>query len=118
MDYSEISFISYNSTGLDSVKVRWIRDLLDTFNTDFIQIQEHFKSNKGLDSYFKQNFPSFDRYVVPGHREPFQDSGRPKGGLAHLNSQKKKLKMEKIPTKKLETTDSTYTHWHLQNDMD
>ena len=76
MEYSDISFISYNSTGLDSVKAKWISDLLQTFNVDFLQIQEHFKSKKGIDDYFRQKFPSFDSYVVPGYREPYQETGR------------------------------------------
>ena len=99
MDYSEVSFISYNSTGLDPVKIKWINDLLETFNVEFLQIQEHFKTNKLLDNYFQHRFPRFDSYVLPGHREPFQDTGRSKGGLAQLISQNSDLKAEKVSTK-------------------
>ena len=99
MDYSEISFISYNSTGLDSVKAKWISDLLQTFNAEFLQIQEHFKSKKGLQNYFDEKFSNYDSYVVPGHRELYQDTGRSKGGLAQLNSQNVDLNLEKVPTK-------------------
>ena len=96
MDY--LSFISYNSTGFDSVKANWIRDLIETFNCDCIQIQEHFKSTKTIDTYFKKQFPTCDSYVIPAHREPYQDSGRAKGGLTQLVSKSLNIKKEKIGT--------------------
>ena len=82
MDSEFLNFMSYNSTGLDLVKTNWIRDVIKTFNIDFFQLQEHFKTIKTLDSYFRKEFPGNDSIVVPGHREPFQESGRAKGGLA------------------------------------
>ena len=91
--------MSYNSTGLDRVKTDWIRDLIKTCNIDFFQIQEHFKTNKTLDSFFKKEFPTNDSYVIPGHREAFQDSGRAKGGLSQLSSKILNIRKERIPTK-------------------
>ena len=79
-----LNFMSYNSTGLDLVKTNWIRDVIKTCNIDFFQLQEHFKTIKTLDSYFKREFPANDSFVLPGHRELFQESGRAKGGLAQL----------------------------------
>ena len=34
-----VNFISYNSTGLDTVKTKWVRDLAETTNTSFIGLQ-------------------------------------------------------------------------------
>ena len=37
------TFMSYNTTGLDSVKVRFSLDICEAFNVDFLAFQEHFK---------------------------------------------------------------------------
>ena len=91
--------MSYNSTGLDLVKTNWIRDIISTCNIDFFQLQEHFKTTKTLDSFFKKEFPTNDSFVIPGHREPFQDAGRAKGGLAQLSSKVLEIRKEIIKTK-------------------
>ena len=91
--------MSYNSTGLDLVKTNWIRDIMKTCKIDFFQLQEHFKTTKTLDSYFKKEFPTNDSYVMKAFREPFQDAGRAKGGLAQLASKQLDIKKEKIPSK-------------------
>ena len=96
--------MSYNSTGLDCLKTCWIRDLIKTCKTDFFQLQEHFKTTKSLDNFFRREFPSFDSFMTPGYREPFQDAGRAKGGLAQLSCNQLDIKKEKIPTK----------HWRNQ----
>ena len=31
-----VNFISYNSTGLDTIKTKWVRELAETTNTSFI----------------------------------------------------------------------------------
>ena len=76
MANSILNFMSYNSTGLDTVKTNWMRDLIKTCKVDLFQVQEHFKTTKTLDSYFRKEFPYTDNFVIPGYREPFQDSGR------------------------------------------
>ena len=43
---NKVNFMSYNSTGFDKVKADWIRGLLDTFNVNCFQLQEHFKASK------------------------------------------------------------------------
>ena len=47
MSIPSVNFISYNSTGINSVKTKWIRELCN-FVTDssYICIQEHFKNSK------------------------------------------------------------------------
>ena len=69
MAKSSMNFISYNSTGLNTIKSDWIRDLMKTCKASCFQLQEHFKSTKSLDKYFKDQFPSYESYVIPGHRE-------------------------------------------------
>ena len=91
--------MSYNSTGLDAVKTNWIREIIETCEIDFFQLQEHFKKTKTIDSFFKKEFPTKDNFVIPGHREPFQDSGRAKGGLAQLSSKILDIRKERIATK-------------------
>ena len=81
---STVSFLSYNSTGLNTVKTKWIRDLIKVTGASYIQLQEHFKKNKAIDNFFIEQFPEHNTYVVPGHREKNQDQGRPMGGLAQL----------------------------------
>ena len=76
-----VNFLSYNSTGLDSIKADYIRNLYNVTICDFIYIQEHFKKTKSIDKFFKDNFSENISYVIPGVRGKYQDSGRPKGAL-------------------------------------
>ena len=99
MARSTLNFMSYNSTGLDTVKADWIKDLINTCDIDLLQIQEHFKSTKSVDTFFKKQFSNNDSYVIPAHREAFQDSGRAKGGLAELSAKHLNIKKERIKTK-------------------
>ena len=78
------NFISYNSTGIASEKCAFINELSLKNDVMFVSIQEHFKKTKTLDKYFCKKFPSFNPYVIPGHRPDNQDSGRPRAGLAQL----------------------------------
>ena len=104
MARSTLNFLSYNSTGLDTVKVNWINDLIKTCDVDYLQIQEHFKATKSVETLFKKQFSTCDSFVIPGYREPFQDSGRAKGGLAQLADKNLDIVKERIKTK----------HWRLQ----
>ena len=70
-----VNFMSYNSTGSDSLKNNWINDLLATFNISFASVQEHFKKIKRVDQYFKNAFPSNNCYVIQAYREINQDKG-------------------------------------------
>ena len=79
---------------MDTVKANWIQDLIETCDNDFLQIQEHFKAIKSVDKYFEKNFPSSDNFVIPAYREPFQDHGRAKGGLAQLTAKHLDIKKE------------------------
>ena len=92
-----VNFLSYNSTGMNSVKSAWIRDLCKVTNTDFCSVQEHFK--KTVTNFFKDEFKYYSSYAKPAVRNIGQDSGRAKGGLAQLSTKKLKIKIVRIPTK-------------------
>ena len=79
-----VNFLSYNSTGLSSLKTQWIRDLTETCSANFIGIQEHFKRARSLNNFFRKEFPNFDSFVLPAYREEGRDTGRAQGGLAQL----------------------------------
>ena len=94
-----VNFLSYNSTGLDSIKADFIRNLYNVTKCDFISIQEHFKKTKSIDKFFKNSFPDQISYIIPGFREKDQDSGRPKGGIAQLRNKNMDIKVDRIETK-------------------
>ena len=96
--------MSYNSTGLDSFKVKWINDLMKTFKVDYFQLQEHFKATKTIDNFFKKAFPDYDCYSIPGHRTAGQESGRAKGGLSQISCKKLDIRKERVFSK----------HWRNQ----
>ena len=50
-----VTFMSYNSTGMDSAKVKFTTDICEEFDVDFMAIQEHFKFVNS-DKYFKPSF--------------------------------------------------------------
>ena len=91
-----VNFLSYNSTGLNEAKFKWIRDLIKTTDSSFIGIQEHFRKNKTTEDLFVNNFSGNKCYIVPGHRDEGQTRGRPKGGLAQLVSDKLDLKIKHV----------------------
>ena len=82
MTTTTVNFVSYNSTGFNSIKSNWIRELMSVFNVTFFGLQEHFKKTKSLNSLFKNEFPNYSSYVIPGLRGNL--GGRCKGGLAQM----------------------------------
>ena len=99
MARSSVNFMSYNSTGINTIKTDWIRDLIQTCDIQFFQLQEHFKKTKTLENFFKIEFPICDSFVIPAHRESGQDSGRAKGGLAQLSSKTIIVRKKRTSTK-------------------
>ena len=91
------TFMSFNSTGLDTAKVRFSLDLCEEYDVTFIAIQEHFKF-LNVDKYFKSSFVDFSSYAVPGHRSPGQMMGRAKAGLAQLCNKKYSVKRVRVAT--------------------
>ena len=94
-----VTFMSYNPTGLDStVKCRFSNEICDEYNVDFMSIQEHFKSTKTTDQYFKKKFPDHFSYVVAAQRSPGQEYGRAKAGLAQLTKKTLQVKKTRVAT--------------------
>lgn len=98
MARTSLNFMSYNSTGLNAVKAEWIRNTMQSCKIDFMNIQEHFKKSKTIESYFKSTFPSNDTYVKAGVRSEGQNSGRAKGGLAQLSAKAVGVRKERVST--------------------
>ena len=52
--------MSYNPTGLDSeIKCRFSNNVCEEYDVDFLSIQEHFKSTKNTEQYFKNKFSDY-----------------------------------------------------------
>ena len=91
---SEVTFLSYNSTGLSPAKIEWLKDLLNLTQCTFASVQEHFQSQftgkrKAVGKaaqIFNDNFPDFKSFVVPAERGTGVSRGRAAGGLAQLTS--------------------------------
>ena len=94
---NNVTFMSYNSTGLDTVKIRFCLDLCEKYDVDFLSLQEHFKFVNS-DKFFKVGFKSFSSYVTPAHRAPGQMMGRAKAGLAQLSSKEYDVKRVRVTT--------------------
>ena len=71
-------------TGADTVKCQWVREVASEHETSFIALQEHFKTIKTTDQWFKKQFSKYHGYIIPAHRRPGVDSGRGIGGLVQL----------------------------------
>ena len=96
MTQTNVTFLSYNSTGMNTVKSSWMRDLIKVTDASYVQVQEHFKSSKVTDKFFTDQFPDFNNFVIPAHHEQNQDSGRAKGGLAQLSKSKLDVKKTRV----------------------
>ena len=83
-DTKVVNFMSYNMTGADTVKCQWVRELASVHEVSFITLQEHFKTIKSTDQWFKKQFSEYHGYIIPAHRRPGVDSGRGIGGLVQL----------------------------------
>ena len=92
-----VTFMSYNSTGLDSAKIRFSIDLCDEYEVDFLALQEHFKF-VNTDKFFRRGFSDFFSYVIPGYRAPGQVTGRAKAGMAQLCRKKYNVKKVRVNT--------------------
>ena len=57
---------------MNSIKSDWVRNLSKVAHCEFISIQEHFKKNKSIDKFFKDQFPEHSSYVIPLFREKEQ----------------------------------------------
>ena len=93
-----VTFMSYNSTGMSTVKCQWINEICDENNLYYLSIQEHFKCTKSTDKFFRENYRDYYSYVIPGFRPPGQDNGRARAGLAHLSRKSLAVKKDRVVT--------------------
>ena len=75
VDNTATTFMSYNMTGADSHKCQWIRDFAKEHNTNYVALQEHFKTVKSTEQWFRNQFKDYSTYVVPAFRMPGTNSG-------------------------------------------
>ena len=75
------NFMIYNMTGADSYKCPFVNEICSENNIDFCGLQEHFKTVKTTDSWFRNEFQEVHTRVVPAYRLPGVDCGRGRGGL-------------------------------------
>ena len=63
-----------------------------------MNIQEHFRKSKTIDKYFKEQFPKYNAYVIPGFRGPGQTKGRPIAGIAQLSLSDIAIRKDRVMT--------------------
>ena len=80
------------------MKTNFINELCKVTNASYFSIQEHFRKSKTIEKFFNDEFPDFNSYIIPGHRNSGQDLGRPKAGLAQLSSKNTKIKKTRVKT--------------------
>ena len=96
-EVATVTFMSYNPTGIDSTaKCRLINDIVEENNVDFISIQEHFKSTKTFEQFFRKKFPEYFAFVLAAHRSPGQEYGRAKAGIAQLTRKGVQVKKDRV----------------------
>ena len=76
-----VTFLSYNSTGMNSVKAQWTNEICRDLDVEYCAIQEHFKNTKLTHKFFCDKFSEYSIYVIPAHRAPGVDTGRCSCGL-------------------------------------
>ena len=60
-----VTFGSYNSTGMDIAKIKWIKDIIIEHEIDFFAVQEHLKNTKTTQKYFSDHFSDKRCFVTP-----------------------------------------------------
>ena len=49
---NNVTFMSFNSTGMNTVKCQFIHDIREINDVNYLAVQEHFKSNKTTEKFF------------------------------------------------------------------
>ena len=96
-EVATVTFMSYNPTGIDSTaKCKFINDIVEENNVDFISIQEHFKSIKTTEQFFRKKFLEYFAFVLAAQRSPGQEYGRAKAGIAQLTRKGVQVKKDRV----------------------
>ena len=104
-----ITFMSYNRTGANTVKCQWVRDIASEHDVSYCALQEHFKTVKTTNQWFRQQFREFHSYVIPAYRLPGVDSGRGRGRLTQLAIRDLSTKRARVVTKSPRLQDQILT---------
>ena len=78
------TFMSYNSTGIDQNKCKWIKYVANNEGVNYTTLQEHFKTVKSTAQWFCGQFKEYSTYVTQAYRLPGTANGRGRGGLVQL----------------------------------
>ena len=65
MDSNVVTFMSQNTTGIDSVKTHYLREILNEYDVNYCTLQEHFKTTISTDQWFRKQFKDYHTYVIP-----------------------------------------------------
>ena len=85
-------------TGADATKCQWVREIAAEQETNYIALQEHFKTVKSTEQWFRNQYTGYHTYVVPAYRLPGTDSGRGRGGLAQLSLRSTAMARARVAT--------------------
>ena len=86
-------------TGADNVECNCILDISQEHDVNYVALQEHFKTVKSKEQWFRVQFKIYSTFVVPAYSQPATDSGRGRGGLAQLSLQSTALAQARVVTK-------------------
>ena len=91
--------MSYNMTGAEGAKCQFVRELATEHDVNYVALQEHFKTVKSTEQWFRNQYSDFHTYVVPAYRLPGVDSGRGRGGLAQLALRSTAVRRARVATR-------------------
>ena len=83
-------------TGAETVKCQWVRDIAREHSVSFCALQEHFKTVKSTEQWFRKQFSNYHTHVIPAYRSPGVDSGRGIGGLVQLAGKHSAVKRARV----------------------
>ena len=83
-------------TGAETIKCQWVRDISSEHGVHFCALQEHFKTVKSTEQWFRKQFSNYHTHVIPAYRLPGVDSGRGIGGLVQLSGKSPAVKRARV----------------------
>ena len=55
--------MSYNMTGADRIKCKWICEVAEDQDVNYVALQEHFKTVKSTEQWFRVQFKDYSRHT-------------------------------------------------------
>ena len=91
-----MSILSYNTTGWNSFKANFIKEIISSRNIDIFAIQEHFMLEQNVFK-IQEQFSDFELFALPAFKNNSQITrGRPSGGLALLYKNSLSTKINRL----------------------